>query len=649
MMRTWFLVMFAFLGSARADDFPQVQAEAWRTGYEATSGTAAIYLEKSVLVAASHVEFRQRIRVAGEAGKAAVEFGNLGKDAYDVAGRTLHPGGVVVPFTRKDLQTKTVVRSGYEQVDRTVLIPPGVTADCIVDIKWKEPKKYFQTSETGFGSMEMFMVSEPYPVLRAVVEVPMNSNWAWFLLPGKSKGLKRGERAGSNQFELLNLPPAEEVPYSVPSYRDPCMLLMWSNPMALRGASREGFDRYWSEFGKLGLQRDFESSRLFGRTYRTLSEELRKDRPAGNQEFARELAFKIQERIRNVSVPTAADKASMGKGKTAKDLDGRDIQATVERGFTNGWGMVYLYYHLLRDAGIQPKIALVADKDLWRFNQQLLSFQQFNDVLIGIEEPGKGTLWVDPAWRFAAPGLISMDYQGTQALVYDSAAWTATVQQIPVQGATANQRHDEYRFELKEDEDAFETKTTFSGLLDARERRKFIELEPKEQGRLLKEESEKNRLGISLNQADVLDALEPRKPLRFAIAGRIEREAGRRRTFEPFPLTPLALWVPDRLEETRNQFIAVPFARVRTAECRFTLPPGYRLAPVERMDRRNEYGTVSWNLESDNSAGVASNRVALRVEISKTLGVPASYPAFKEFLGWIREAGTRTLVLERGQ
>ena len=637
------------LGPLAAEDFPPIPAESWLITNEATQGTGAVILEKQVQVSTRYVDTQMRIRIAGEQGKSAVEFGSFGKNAYDIIGRTVHPGGAVTPFTKKDLKSKTVVKVGSDSVERTVLIPPGVTADCIVDIKWRESKPYFEPVYYGFGSMDNFTLSASFPVKRAIVEVPKSLPWSWSMIPGKAGNVVKSERGSSQQFILSDLPPMEDVPYAIAGARKPATLLLWCNPQSLYLASKDGADAYWNAVGNLILRRDIEEGLKLGKPYQALSAELRKNRPAGTQDFAIELAKRLDGRIRNSAAPTYEEKARQSKEDAEKEIEAKNLKAAAERGITNSWGMVCLFYRLLKDEGIHPKIALVADRDRWIFNKFLLTYQQFHDVLIGVEEAGKPTIWIDPAWRFATPGLISPDYQGTPALSYDSVTWKATNFMVPAQDPMNNQRRSEYSLDLAEDEDRFSSTIHFSGQQDIQQRRRYMALETKEQNRLLKERLEKDWPRVALSKAEVLNAVDPRTDVKLRLEGRIERDSGRRREVEPFPLDPWALWVPDQLETNRTELIVLPYGLVQSAVSKLRVPKGYVLGRVEPFVRQNGYGSVAWELLRETKDGTEACTVSLKVEVKRTIAPASDYASFKEFLGWIREACGRTLVLERAR
>jgi hypothetical protein len=645
------LLKFLILGTSafvalQAGAFPPVPTEAWAIKVADTAGTGAIYLERQFTVSLYLNETRVRIRILNEAGKSAAEFASFGKDCYDIEGQTVYPDGTVTPFTKKDLQNKTVAKMGSTEIERTVLIPPGLNSDCIIDIQWKESKKYLEMAG-WFGAMESHDFSGRFPVKKAIVEVPRTFPWGWSLNPGRALKADKGERKSWVQITLLEIPALEEVPYAIGGARNNTRLLLYPTPELLRYAVSKGPEVYWNDVGRLVLKPWLEDGIGRGRAYRANSEALRKDRPASDHLFASELIKKLDGLVRNTNFLTFEEKSKRTKKDAELEIDSRDLNASFERHFTDGSGMTHLFYEILKDAGIRPKVALVTNRERRIFNQKLLTWTQFDDVLVGVEEGGKGVLWFDPSWRFATPGMINDDYQGTTALSFDTASWKGTVFTVPVQEAKVNQQRSEYVLELGEDEDLFTVRSTYSGLPEWSERRRYLPLELKEQNRLLKERLENHSRKLAITSADVEHASDPQNNVTWKAAGRIERDPGRRRVVEPFPVDWSPVWIPDRLDPIRQELIVLPYAMVHSARSEFRVPAGYRLGTVEGITHRNGFGKVSWSLQRLPKDGLESCLVDLRVEVSNPIAAAQGYPELKEFLGWVREASGRTLILEK--
>ncbi len=640
------LTFFLTLPSIGAE-FPAIAPQVWAIKDEATQGRGALILESKLQVFSRYIEFHQRIRITSEAGKAAAEFPAFSDQVYDLAGQTTYPDGRVVPFTQRDFQTKTAVQIGTARVERTVVVPRGLTQDCVVDITWKESKPFIEEAFFGTGSMETWTFSEKYRVLKAIVEVPKVFVWNWTFIPGGAEKVDRSEDRSFRKITVEGIPAVDEVPYSVPGARAATRLVLYPLPQKLYSSAAKDPGLFWDEVGRLLFKPWFQEQVNRGRAYKALSDSLRQNLPKEPHLLASELIKRMDKNIRNLSRPTFDEKAKQTKAEAEEQIHSHDVNATAKRGATNAVGMLFLFSELLKDAGISPKLALVSDRDRWIFNPKMTNWQQYHDLLIGVEAPGKGTLWLDPGMRYAAPGLIHPDYQGTSAMVFETSTWKGQAVQLPVQPALFNQRRQEYRLELGEDEDQFLLDATFTGAEDYAERRRFLALEPREQNRLLKEDLERGFKTASIQKSEVLHTTDPAENVAWHVEGRIEREPGRRRTVDPFPVSYWAHWIPDQFPQDRKELIVFPHAGVHVARSQFTIPKSYKLGAVGSIEKANTFGKVRWVLSREDKPEGIRCTVVVRVDTEKAIGAPAQYDEFREFLGWVREACGRTLILEK--
>jgi hypothetical protein len=308
--------------------------------------------------------------------------------------------------------------------------------------------------------------------------------------------------------------------------------------------------------------------------------------------------------------------------------------------------MFLLYVHLLRQAGVKPTVGLVADRDRIFFRQSLLTPFQLDHQLVGIPAPGRSTIWVDPSLRFASPGLVLPDYQGTRGLEIDLDTWTVKPAMIGVQPAAFNVRQFAYEITAGEEEDSFKVVAGFGGYPEYAQRRRFMALEPKEQARTLKEDLEGDLRGATLTRTAVLHAQDPKANVAWEAEGRIEVEAGRRRALDPFPAMPWAVPVPSALPERRTHLIVMPYPRTHVAHSRVRMPAGYRLAPNEPINHANSLGTVAFSAK-EVEPGLAD--VVLRVELKAVVLQPEAYKELKDYLAWVEDASRRQLTLERSR
>ncbi len=642
-----FMAVSTALALATTSALPPVDPGTWALKDASAESKGAVILEQRMKFQARYAEYAIRIRILSAAGKSAAEFSGFDKDCYDITGVTLQPDGKVLPFIRSDMSTKTVVKVGSQEQEQTVVVAPGVTDDCIVDLAWKESKPYWNRDLMEFGGMERVKLSGAFPVKHLVLEIPEAFPWAWKLLPGPAGNIQESKAGGNVVIDIRNLPAVEDTPYSLGGIRPACRLNLFPISSGLRQSAIKGPDAYWLEVGHNLLREYFESGIDKGKAYRGLLASLSLNLPAEPGPRAVELLKRLDRTIRNTTFPTHAEEAAETKKQAAVRIDSKDLDGAAKRGATDSTGMMFLYRELLKDLGLHPQVALVLDRDRAIFDRGMLCWQQFTDILIGVPLPDGTSLWFDPSLRYAPPGVISEHYQGTPGLLFDSGTWDPKPFQVPLQGAAVNIRQYEYTLNLGEDEDQFLLKASFTGLPEYQERRRYLALGGQEQDRLLTERLEKRFKGFAFTNAKVMNATDPGQNLAWQVEGRTDREAGRRRSVDPFPANPWAFWIPDRLEASRKEMIVFPNAEIFQEICHFRIPRGYSLGPVKPYAQANEVGKVQWTLERSEGPEGEACRVVVRVQVDRPILPAASYDSFKAFLGWVREACGRTLILER--
>lgn len=626
-----------------AGDFPPIPAEAWAVKDAATEGKGVVVLETRLKITVRYIEVFQRIRVTSAAGREALWLPAFGAADENITGRTVQPDGKETPFTKKDFLSRKQLRNGGER-ERTVLVPPGVTQDCIVELQWRRGKNLGSGGNFSWGDQLLWTLSGDFPVRTATVELSKNLGWNSGLFPGRAARSGRSEDTTTRSFALLDIPASEDPPYSTVASRHSTVLVLFPMFEDLAFEVKQGPEAFWNAAGAKLYKHLFDTELRKGSAYKELSLALRRDLPAGASAQAAELLKRLNARIRNLEEPTFAEQGL--KPREAPSF--LELGDMAKAGAATGFGMTTLYMSLLRDAGIPFKVALAADRDIWNFSPRMTNLDQFNAVLVGVDAEG-GTAWFAPGWRLAPPGILPAVFQGTQAMVYETAGWTGHAQSLPVQAMAANRRSYDYQLELGEEGDHFRMDCSVAGVQEEDERSRYFALDAAAQDKAYRERLEEERKGVQLEKASVLNGADLSKPIAFHAEGRIEREEGRRRTVDPFPLTPMAHWVPEHLEESRQEPIVLPCAGIHSAHASFRIPEGWAFGGAPAYEQSNSFGTVSWKVAKETRTDGEYCVVDLRVETARAAAAASDYAAFKDFLGWIREASGRTLVLEKSR
>lgn len=645
---TALLVLAALPAVARGEDWPPLPADTWTLKEDPAKGLkGAVVLEERIRVERFGVTYFYRVRVLSEAGKAAAEFNAFPSGVTNLQGRTVYPDGKVLPYnTSKDFQRKTAIALGDTKAERVKVVPPGVTADCVVDLKWTVPQNFVDPGFSSFQPSQRWRLINPYLTRKLVFELPSQFPLSWNLEQYPGQEAVASEKSGFKVFTWTDLAAEEDVPYTLTQSRRAPAVSLYDTPDSLRFAASQGPAEFWNAYARDWLKLYFEDGIGKGGDYRDFLKSISEGLPATPQALAVELVTRLDARLQNYGALSFEERAALGK-KAEESIDPRDLKGTVRRKGTTPIGMTLLLHHLLKDLGQKPRLLMVVDRDARLFNYQMKDHQQFSDILIGVPEEGKPLLIVDPGLRYGTPGLVLPDYQGVPALEVDATAWTARAVSIPIQPAVFNQRRYTVALDLQEDEDLFTLQGDFAGFPEWNERLQFRRLEPTERQRTLKERLEGISKAYTIGKAEVFNTGNPKENVGWRVEGRIERAPGRRREVLPFPGVPSALEIPADLPAERKENIVLPYARVLLAKSTFKVPKGYVLAPVQPFQQRNGYGRVAWSPEVKEEGGVQTVTVVMRVDVDVAMGRPTSYGLFKEFLGWIREAGQRTLVLEK--
>lgn len=653
MRRVSFLFFLVAPCLLMAGGWPQIPKDVWAIKEDPAKGiTGAVVLEDRISFRNVLIEYTYRVRILSETGKAAAEFEEFPDKAYDIEGRTVYPDGREVVFNqRKDFQTKTAVKSRYSEVNRTLAIPPGITGDCVVELHWKEsatsnPNRIIKIPlPSRMGWSHQWILANPYFTKELILEFPTSFPWNYQFFPSRSHAPSREEKGGYQIYTLRDIPAKKEVPYCLDVSRDFPRLLVYWVPFQLRPYMTKGSENLWKGAAWVHYREVFSDSVRKGSAYKALLAELAAGLPDKPQARAYELLLRLNGRIKNTSWPTFDEMASLSKQKAEEEHDRGDLDAVARQGWTDGGGMEILYFNLLNDLKVHPKIAMADDRDYRLFYMDCLDVFQFSRAMMVVEEEGRPPLWLDSTLRFCEPGVIHPDFQGTPCLVVDPKDWSVKRMVVPSQPLALNQSVYIYGLDLKEDAVGFKVEASFRGYPEFRERTRFMSLEPKEQDRKLKEDLERTLKSAEFSRVKVRNAQNARENLSFEAEGQIESEPQRRREIYPFPGMQWPLQVPDEWPDRREDYVVLPFLQGHSATCTFKLPEGYSLGTFTPFEKSNRFGKVFWNLTQD--AARKEVKVELRVEVSAMLEKPDSYEEFRTFMGWVQDACGRSIFLEK--
>lgn len=625
--------------SSQAKDWPAIPPEIWAIKQDVgPTAHGAVITDEWVRYGNGDTDLRRRIRIFREAGKGAAAL-PVFNAVYEFEGRTVQPDGQVTPFNKaKDLVSASL-KVGRWESKRQSLLPPGLTSDCVVDL-------HYRVGTYIHGTWAELPILSGYPIEKKVVEITAIPTMGFALLGVDAFRPERKTSGGYATFTFKDLPADEPEPYSLPTSAERPLIVFYYQPSGLRLAARKGPKNYWDEVGTDYYKFTHTKNLSLGRAYEEWSKALRAGLEGDPMAKAGAILMRLEEQIQNGSNLSFAELAALPKKAAEELMVAEDLDATVKRKRTSANGMYFIFFQLLMDEGLEPKLLLVADRNQRVFRYDFPNIYQFTDTLIGVTAKSGDLVWFNPSSRFSPVGIVDPDYQGTQGLLVNSKDWSCNPFMLGIQDARANRSLYEFQLNL-DDEETFSMKGRFSGFPEFVERKKYFSLEPKEQERKLKEGLEEGLKAYTLRKMRVENATDCRKNLIWTIEGVKEAEEGRRRAFSPFPGLPYPLSLPEAWPETRKGMIILPYCRIFTAISKFKVPRGWTLGKDPDLVQGNEFGRVIWKVKSTSNGDEESVEVTFFVEVKKMASPASSYAAFQSFMGWIETAVRRTLALDR--
>ncbi|BDU77852.1 hypothetical protein [Mesoterricola sediminis] len=638
--------------------FPAVPKEVWAMRDDAgLVAKGAVILERKLDFQPFHIDQTVRIRILSQAGQAAAEFPDMPANLMYLEGQVTFPDGRVQPITKRDdFLVRTVVSTRDGSLKEGVLVPPGLTQDCVVDLWWREltargkanqarmPLLDLGTLPERCGNFWYVSLASAFPTQTVVVQKGQEVFWPMALIGTSGFSPQQGSNSQGTTYTFRNLPALPAAPYSIEINR-PCPKVLFYRPIeTLEHLDKVPAATFWQKTADLYYKDYFNKFVHKGVNYAPFSQELRKDLKGGPLERARTIAERMLARVKNLDEPLFDEKPpTLARHQVNNGSGVWDLDYTARTGFTDDWGMNKLLFHLLVDEGLKPKVALVADRGYWTASPETRTPFQFSRILFVVDEPGQGSIWLDPTERMVQPGQMPYRYEGTRAVLMDSATWQAEFRTIAVAQPRTNTRAFTYEIDATGEAADVKVKGTLTGAPALLARKELSTKSPSAREAWFKGRLERN--GITVNQVQVANALEITQPLGFTAAGAIALEPGRTLKLRPFPGMDAGLYLPETLPEQRLDPILMPYLGVQEAMSIIKVPKGYVLREPIRVNHSNRWGSVLLRAVQDPDSGDV--RVDMRRSTSGFLEMSDGYVPLKEYLQWVRAVSYPEITLER--
>ena len=648
------LPVLCLSASASTDTWAPIPAEVWKMkATDPGCELGAVFLMDHTRLGQTDIEYTLRIRIMSEAGKAAARLAAFSPDLYKFEGRTVYADGKSVVFdSTKDFAEQTA-KSGWSEATRKVLVPPGVTSDCVVDLHWIERGSVtYQGGDRGItdaGAWQESAAVRPFPIRDLEVQIFKRAERGFAFVGFGDQTPKIEDKGIYKVYRFQNLPAYEDIPYSLPFAREKASLCIFEQPEALQAASRDP-KTYWSYWATHQIPEWWGTYLKKSGAYKRYLAEFGPGLPADPIQKAAAVVAKIHKDILNIDTLTAEQAKARTKDQDKERIPYGDMDFIVSERWGNTWHIKLLAFQILRDLNLKPRLIFVVDRNRNIYRPDVASVWQFSDLdtFMGIPSTdGNGMAWFDPGCLLLPPGTIPEAYQGTPAFQVDSTDWSSKQVTVPVQGAAMNQHGYGYDLKVADGHESIKLDAAFTGGPLWSMRDQYYRLEPAEQEKKLKESFQGVTGGYQIESATVRNAQDPTKVMTLEVQAGKDLDEGRKVDIDPFPGMPIAYRLPDSWPATRSTPIILPLALKQTAVCRIHVPASYKVVVDDNLQQQNAFGTVSWKTTiTDEGAGKLVT-VEYKVEAAKTLASAQEYEAFKTFLGWVRLGYGRNVTLRK--
>jgi hypothetical protein len=381
-------------------------AELSMTSVPQVPGAAAIYLDKDEVTSTygNYYTYSARIKVLNDKGKdyANVELPNtVGFEFINIAARTIHPDGKIIPFTGKPYE-KLVAKADGFNIKQKLFTLPDVEVGSILEF-------HYSISDHYFNAPTWYLQSELFTRHQHFLFIPNAAG---------SFRLKSGEIAPGGWVPIPILPPGLEVKLNKSTFSNSTFELTADNimPVAVEDFMpplRSLSYRVMFFATPYKTVRDFWAENGFFWS-KSVDEFIGPKK--GVSEFAKTLVLptdsddqKARKLYAYIMTLENTDFTRQRTAREDKQQGFKQIKSTddlLKRGRANSDQLALLFVALARAAGLKAYLMGIADRDQHIWQDSYLSFNQMDDYIAILNIAGT-EVYFDPGQRYCEPGHLA--------------------------------------------------------------------------------------------------------------------------------------------------------------------------------------------------------------------------------------------------
>lgn len=588
---------------------------------------AVVLLDITVIDPKTIGRFR-RVRILREEGREALSDLIAERFKGEVTGRVIDrsSGEVSVIDGDKDLIEMTIAQRRRKKLRAKILIPSGVTNDCLVELRWTIKINNGTTS----GWNDTYAMSEPWPIRdkRFFHNMSQDERYINFIRPGKDVGFSSDGYDYPKNLFFKDIPPEGTYPFSgnLPKY--------WAaTSISSLSFSRMRFTRYIAD--------NMIPKKIKTKGYKEWTKQLKANMPSDPAQRAEFLVRAMHQRVPNVAQLSPEKRLEI---TALRDRYPRNkaAQKALEDGYGDSYQQQVLFAAMARDLEIDAWILMTGDRDDHIPNLTITGYlgMDLNKWFFGFGPTMEEMVHFDISQPDISVPNLPIDVQGLTAMAFrvdDAVSMDITL---------PRDRYDRFRWEHR-----YRTKITESGTVETR----FTQINPgpyrlrfvnryKNYSEADRDDAVRRgaeRLWSSHTVSDVtLDMQADQTVVRYK-ATRSTHTPHEYRMM-PFRGAYAPINRPTRWSSGRNQPLLLDhFQQLDTHTV--TLPDGWKTVGNPSWDRRNTVGRVAIGMQQNGNT-LTIQRI---MEVYRPIYQASHEEELKALLAWIDEAEDQRLLIKK--
>lgn len=351
----------------------------------------------------NHSEFfYSRIKILTDGGKhlADIEIPLLEKGSVtELLARTIHPDGKIVDYNDRPFEKVVFKAKGFKVKVQAFTLPQVGTGD-IIEYQYKlhygdkDLREHYWTVQH-----DLFALKEHF-----YIHYDKRYSIKWVTTTGLPQSPDNDARAGILRMECENVPPFDAEEHMPPEDDYRWQVRFFYVPPLLLGPSS-----YW-----------FETARYASRgveAYIGRHKEI--DAAAadaiGSEPDPEKKLRKLYARAQEVRNLTYERERTEKEQKKEELKENKNVVDVLRHGYGDRADINLFFVALARGAGFNASVVYVGSRRTRLFNQDLLSFGQFDSEIALVWMKNK-TIFLDPGTRFCPYGLMRWFRTGTTAM-----------------------------------------------------------------------------------------------------------------------------------------------------------------------------------------------------------------------------------------